>query len=401
MNYNESLAYINSTTWFGGEPGLGRIRALLSALGDPQKAFRTVHIAGTNGKGSCAAMTASVLKAAGYRTGLFTSPYLHRFNERMQINGREIEDEVLAGHATAVRKAADAMAEHPTAFEMMTACAFLWFAAQHCEIAVLETGLGGRYDATNSIENPEVCVIMNIGLDHTRILGNTIAEGVLLEAERFKSFVGMYPMPTRYALTIGEYARYINKTFNIGCDLIVIPCENYKRDTQFKDTGLCWINPSPNIPTQESALVYIGTCLFEGTNISEGRGTTHPFELVGAPFIDASKLAGSLNAMKLPGIRWRPAHFTPMFSKFANELCHGVQLHITDPIAFRPFEAGLRLFDEIRQNCPELKFYSGHFDHLIGTDTLRLGTESVDHMIERAKNESQAFMEQTRQFRIY
>ena len=176
MNYNESLEYINSTTWFGGEPGLGRIRALLSALGDPQKAFRTVHIAGTNGKGSCAAMTASVLKAAGYRTGLFTSPYLHRFNERMQINGREIEDEVLAGHATAVRKAADAMAEHPTAFEMMTACAFLWFAAQHCEIAVLETGLGGRYDATNSIETPEVCVIMNIGLDHTKILGNTIAE---------------------------------------------------------------------------------------------------------------------------------------------------------------------------------------------------------------------------------
>ena len=176
MNYKESLEYINSTAWFGGEPGLGRIRALLSTLGDPQKAFRTVHIAGTNGKGSCAAMTASVLKAAGYRTGLFTSPYLHRFNERMQINGKEIEDEALAGHATAVRKAAEAMAEHPTAFEMMTACAFLWFAAQHCEIAVLETGLGGRYDATNSIENPEVCVIMNIGLDHTGILGSTIPE---------------------------------------------------------------------------------------------------------------------------------------------------------------------------------------------------------------------------------
>ncbi|MBO7532913.1 MAG: DUF1343 domain-containing protein, partial [Victivallales bacterium] len=100
--------------------------------------------------------------------------------------------------------------------------------------------------------------------DRVNPLGNMIAEGVLLEAERFKSFVGMYPIPTRYALTIGEYARYINKTFNIGCDLIVIPCENYKRDTQFKDTGLSWINPSPNIPTQESALVYIGTCLFEG-----------------------------------------------------------------------------------------------------------------------------------------
>ena len=176
MNYKESLEYINSTSWFGGAPGLDRIRALLSALGDPQKTFRAVHIAGTNGKGSCAAMTASVLKAAGYRTGLFTSPYLHRFNERMQIDGKEIDDGVLAEHATAVRKAAEAMAEHPTAFEMMTACAFLWFAAQRCEIAVLETGLGGRFDATNSIENPEACIIMNIGLDHTRILGSTIAE---------------------------------------------------------------------------------------------------------------------------------------------------------------------------------------------------------------------------------
>ena len=176
MNYQETLAYINSTAWFGGALGLDRIRALLSALGDPQKAFRAVHIAGTNGKGSCAAMTASVLKAAGYRTGLFTSPYLHRFNERMQIDGKEIDDAALAAHAIAVRKAADAMAEHPTAFEMMTACAFLWFAVQHCEIAVLETGLGGRFDATNSIENPEACIIMNIGLDHTRILGSTIAE---------------------------------------------------------------------------------------------------------------------------------------------------------------------------------------------------------------------------------
>ena len=237
--------------------------------------------------------------------------------------------------------------------------------------------------------------------DRVNPLGNTVAEGVLLEADRFKSFVGMYPMPTRYALTIGEYARYVNKTFNFGCDLIVIPCKNYKRDTLFKDTGLCWINPSPNIPTQESALVYIGTCLFEGTNVSEGRGTTHPFELVGAPFINADKLAGNLNAMKLPGVRWRPAHFTPMFSKFAKELCHGVQLHVTDPLTFRPFEAGLRLFDEIRRNCPELKYYAAHFDHLLGTDTIRLDTESIDHIIERAKTESQTFIEQTKPFRIY
>ncbi|MBQ8076320.1 MAG: bifunctional folylpolyglutamate synthase/dihydrofolate synthase [Oscillospiraceae bacterium] len=176
MNYKESVDYINSSAWFGSRPGLARMKALLDTLGNPEKAFRAVHIAGTNGKGSCAAMTASVLKASGYRTGLFTSPYLHRFNERMQLDGKEIEDGALAEVATTVRNAAEKMKEHPTAFEMMTACAFLWFASEKCDIAVLETGLGGRYDATNSISAPEVCIIMNIGLDHTQILGDSIAE---------------------------------------------------------------------------------------------------------------------------------------------------------------------------------------------------------------------------------
>ena len=225
-------------------------------------------------------------------------------------------------------------------------------------------------------------------------------DGPVLD-KKYQSFIGMHPVPIVYGLTIGEYATMINGERwlkdSLQCDLIVVPMQNYRRDSSY----VLPVAPSPNLQTPQSILLYPSLCLFEGTNISEGRGTTHPFELIGAPFIDASKLAGSLNAMKLPGIRWRPVHFTPMFSKFANELCHGVQLHITDPIAFRPFEAGLRLFDEIRQNCPELKFYSGHFDHLIGTDTLRLGTESVDHMIERAKAESQAFMEQTKPFRIY
>ena len=176
MDYRESLDYINSSAWFGAKAGLARMKALLNALGNPERAFRSVHIAGTNGKGSCAAMTASVLKAAGYRTGLFTSPYLHRFNERMQINGKEIDDAELTEVATAVMDAAEKAVEHPTAFEMMTACAFLWFASGNCDIAVLETGLGGRYDATNCIPNPDVCVIMNIGLDHTQILGESITE---------------------------------------------------------------------------------------------------------------------------------------------------------------------------------------------------------------------------------
>ena len=174
MDYKEALAYIDGVRWYGSKPGLERIAALLDKLGAPQKALKLLHVAGTNGKGSCAAMTASVLKAAGYRVGLFTSPYLFRFNERMQINGREIEDGVLAALVTEIRPLADAMEDHPTEFELMTAAALLWYQRERCDIVVLEVGLGGRFDATNIIDAPEAAVIMNIGLDHTAILGDTV-----------------------------------------------------------------------------------------------------------------------------------------------------------------------------------------------------------------------------------
>ena len=173
MNYKEALEYIDGVSWLGSRPGLERIGALLHKLGDPQEKLKFVHVAGTNGKGSCAAMLASVLKAAGYRTGLFTSPYLFRFNERMQCNGEPIEDGALAALVTEIRPLADAMEDHPTEFELMTAVALLWYLREKCDIVVLEVGLGGRLDATNVIPAPEAAVIMNIGLDHTAILGDT------------------------------------------------------------------------------------------------------------------------------------------------------------------------------------------------------------------------------------
>ena len=173
MDYRQALEYIDGVSWLGSRPGLERVTALLEKLGDPQNALKFVHIAGTNGKGSCAAMTASVLRAAGYKTGLFTSPYLFRFNERMQINGEPIGDETLAELVTEIRPLADAMEDHPTEFELMTAVALLWYLREKCDIVVLEVGLGGRLDATNVIPAPEAAVIMNIGLDHTAILGDT------------------------------------------------------------------------------------------------------------------------------------------------------------------------------------------------------------------------------------
>lgn len=174
MTYQEALAYLDGAQWFGAEPSLRRIEALLHALGDPQRKLKFVHIAGTNGKGSAAAMLASVLRAAGYRTGLYTSPYLYRFSERMQIDGEEIGAEALARHVETVRAKAERLDEHPTEFELMTASAVLWFVEQGCELTVMEAGLGGRFDATNALGTPECALIMNIGLDHTGILGHSV-----------------------------------------------------------------------------------------------------------------------------------------------------------------------------------------------------------------------------------
>lgn len=176
MTYEEALAYIESVAWQGSRPGLTRIAALMEGLGNVQNDLKYIHIAGTNGKGSVSALLSSVLTAAGYRTGLFTSPYITRFNERMQVNGVPISDDTLADIVEQVRPVADAMEDKPTEFELITAAAFLWFAREKCDIVVLETGLGGRLDATNLIAADECAVITNIGLDHTEYLGDTLAQ---------------------------------------------------------------------------------------------------------------------------------------------------------------------------------------------------------------------------------
>lgn len=174
MNVQEALTYIHSVSWKGSVPGLSRTQELLRRLGDPQNKLKFVHIAGTNGKGSTAAMLASVLQAAGYRTGLYTSPYITCFNERMQVDGRMIDDDELAQITQELRPHAEAMEDHPTEFELVTAIAMVYFARHACDIVVLEVGLGGALDSTNVISQPEVAVICNIGLDHTEVLGDTL-----------------------------------------------------------------------------------------------------------------------------------------------------------------------------------------------------------------------------------
>lgn len=174
MNATEAIAYIHSVCWKGSVPGLGRTQTLLAKMGNPEKKLKFVHIAGTNGKGSTAAMTASILRKAGYRTGLYTSPYIYRFHERMQVDGVEISDEDLAAVTEYVKPLADAMEESPTEFELVCCIAFEYFRRMQCDIVVLEVGMGGALDSTNVIEVPEVAVITNIGLDHTEYLGDTV-----------------------------------------------------------------------------------------------------------------------------------------------------------------------------------------------------------------------------------
>ena len=176
MNYESALEYIHAVQWAGHKPGLSRTRTLLAALGDPHKKLRFVHVAGTNGKGSTAAMLASCLQAAGYRVGLYTSPFINRFNERIQVNGEQIPDDALVRLVERVRPAADAMDDVPTEFEIITALGMLWFAEEKCDIVVLEVGLGGTLDSTNVIDPPECAVITALGMDHVKELGPTIAD---------------------------------------------------------------------------------------------------------------------------------------------------------------------------------------------------------------------------------
>ena len=186
MNAIEAVEYIHSITWMGSKPGLERTLELLERMDNPQNKLKFIHIAGTNGKGSTASMTASVLQKAGYRVGLFTSPCLYKFNERIQINGEHISDEDLAAVTSYVKPLAAAMADHPTEFELVSCIGFEYFLRKNCDIIVLEVGMGGALDSTNVIPVPEVAVLTNIGLDHTDFLGSTLEEIATTKAGIFK-----------------------------------------------------------------------------------------------------------------------------------------------------------------------------------------------------------------------
>jgi uncharacterized protein YbbC (DUF1343 family) len=188
--------------------------------------------------------------------------------------------------------------------------------------------------------------------DRPNPIGGAAVEGPML-MRGFESFVGMYPIPMRHGMTIGELARLFNDEFGINAKLEVIKMEGWQREMYFDETGLPWVMPSPNIPTLGTAIVYPGAVLFEGANVSEGRGTTRPFELIGAPWVDADPFAAALNDRQLPGVHFRPAWFEPTFHKHAKALCGGCQIHVTDRHAFRPVLTGVVVMDACRRAGPD------------------------------------------------
>lgn len=243
-------------------------------------------------------------------------------------------------------------------------------------------------------------------LDRVNPLGGERIEGPVLD-ERFASYVGMYALPTRYGLTIGEYAQWVKHHLRLDAlDLTVVPLQGWHRRDYLDDLNLPWVAPSPNCATFHAALCYIGTCIFEGTNLSEGRGTTLPFEYIGAPWIDAPELSRRMEKRNLPGLYFRPVYFTPTFSKFAGQPCAGVQVHITDRQTANLVEGGLALLDEVRALYPNqvsfLPSGEGYFiDKLLGTDAYRTGVYDAHTLIAAHAPARAAFAEERKPFLLY
>ncbi len=250
-------------------------------------------------------------------------------------------------------------------------------------------------------------------LDRPNPLGGERVEGPMLE-EGYESFVGVLPVPVRHGLTAGELALLWRDARGLDIPLTVVRMEGWRRNMLFQDTGLPWVPPSPNMPTERTAAVYPGLCLLEGTNASEGRGTTTPFEIFGADYVDADELAGALNELALPGARFRPMYFLPTFHKFAGRTIAGAYLHVTDPAAFEPFRAGVAVVKTLhdlrseafafREEVYEFETEHPAFDLLCGSSSIRTMIEAgadLDAIAETWRAPQERFAAEKSAYHLY
>jgi uncharacterized protein YbbC (DUF1343 family) len=250
-------------------------------------------------------------------------------------------------------------------------------------------------------------------LDRPNPIGGVLREGPVLRAG-YESFVGLHPVPLRHGLSCGEMARWLNTERGIGCDLEVIACTGWRRGMSWDDTGLPWVLPSPNLPTVDSCRVYPGMVLLEGTNLSEGRGTTKPFELFGAPYVNPDALGRRLGEMLGPGVTIRPCHFEPTFQKHAGRMCGGAQIHVTDRAAFRPVHTTVAILAAVKQIAPdgfawreppyEYETVKPPIDILWGGDGLRQGIDrgaGPDEILAGAASERDVFTRSVAPYLLY
>lgn len=249
--------------------------------------------------------------------------------------------------------------------------------------------------------------------DRPNPIGGDQIEGATL-VPGYESFVGQFPIPMRHGMTIGELARLFNDVFGLGAAVDVVRMDGWKRSMYFDETGLPWVMTSPNIPTLDTAIVYPGAVLFEGTLLSEGRGTTRPFELIGAPWVDGERLASTLNALRLPGAFFRPAFFEPTFHKHAKTGCGGCQIHVTDRRTFEPVRASIEVLVAIRNQAPhkfawreppyEYEHVKPPIDILYGSDVLRTSVDagrSADEIRATWATDEEAFARLREPFLLY
>ncbi len=249
-------------------------------------------------------------------------------------------------------------------------------------------------------------------LDRPNPINGRVREGPLL-APGFESFVGAVPVPIRHGLTIGELAQMLNGEWQLGADLTVAKMRNWRRDMWFDDTGLPWVPTSPAMAHLSTAILYPGTCLLEGTNLSEGRGTPLPFEVCGAPWINEHELAAELNRLDLPGVRCRATRFVPSSpGRFVDQICHGVQFHVTDRDALRPVTMGLYMIAAVKALCPsdftwQAQSWEGkhpHFDLLVGTDEIRKAIDAqadIDALVQDWEDDLTRFATSCRPYLLY
>lgn len=259
------------------------------------------------------------------------------------------------------------------------------------------------YAMQSARENGKTFVVF----DRPNPVGGERVEGGIMNSA-YSSFIGLYPIPIRHGMTVGELARLFNEEFGIGVRLIVVPMTGWIRSMQQEDTGLPWIMTSPNIPTPDAARVYSGTGMFGGSNVSEGIGTTRPFELVGAPWLDSRKLAEKMNGFGLAAVVFRPVHFSPQWGKYQGKICNGIQIHVTDRRRYEPVTVGIRLLQAIReQGGAQFKWNPPYgnerwmIDLYAGGPELREGKIPPNELLERWNREAAEFRRRSAKYLLY